>query len=265
MNIYDTFFYEIEDEPYPLHLAAFFGNVEYIKRLLKEGADINQFDSEGLTPLLTAIKSLRGNNRIETVKILIKYGADVNLEDVDGWVPLHFAVHFDSPYLWNSLLKKIDNKVIVESAHRYMRYYNITIHTDDSINIFTILINNGANVNHIDNRFGRNPLKYALNSCKTINLPILLAAGADHPNDLDITCLKKEIELAGFNAIRKRAGTICIAMQTLNLPAPQMIEVILQTCVPFAENLPYHYLWDLVVTVKHFHDRQQAKKQLLKE
>jgi hypothetical protein len=73
----------------------------------------------------------------------------------------------------------------------------------------------------------------------------------------------KAIDIDNFNAISKRAGTICIAMQDLNLPTPLMIEIIIQACVPFTENLPYHYLWDLVVMVKHFHDRENENKNMV--
>jgi hypothetical protein len=47
-------------------------------------------------------------------------------------------------------------------------------------------------------------------------------------------------------------------MQQLEIPAPQLIEIVTEACAPFAAQLPYHYLWDAVVLVKHYHSR--AKK-----
>ena len=70
---------------------------------------------------------------------------------------------------------------------------------------------------------------------------------------------KKSIALAGFTAIRERALDICVGMQPLELPAPQQIEILAHACEPFARLLPYHYLWDLAVRVKHFHERQLAQ------
>jgi hypothetical protein len=69
---------------------------------------------------------------------------------------------------------------------------------------------------------------------------------------------KKRIELAGFAAIRARVLEISNAMQQLEIPAPQLIEIVTAACAPFAAQLPYHYLWDAVVLVKHYHSR--AKK-----
>jgi hypothetical protein len=69
---------------------------------------------------------------------------------------------------------------------------------------------------------------------------------------------KKRIEQAGFAAIRARVLEISNAMQQLEIPAPQLIEIVTEACLPFAAQLPYHYLWDAVVLVKHYHSR--AKK-----
>jgi hypothetical protein len=48
-------------------------------------------------------------------------------------------------------------------------------------------------------------------------------------------------------------------MQDKNLPTPIMIEIIISACDPIAKDIPYHYLWKLVVTVKHFNDRQKER------
>jgi ankyrin repeat protein len=58
---------------------------------------------------------------------------------------------------------------------------------------------------------------------------------------------KKRIEQAGFAAIRARVLEISNAMQQLEIPAPQLIEIVTEACLPFA-----------VVLVKHYHSR--AKK-----
>ena len=68
-----------------------------------------------------------------------------------------------------------------------------------------------------------------------------------------VPAAKKRIEQFGFAAIRARVLEICIAMQQLEIPAPQLIEIVTQACAPFAAQLPYHYLWDAVVLVKHYH------------
>lgn len=72
-----------------LHKAAERGDLETMKKLIAEKADINsQAGKDGETPLLRAIT--RGN--AEAVKLLIDNGADVNLgRKRDGRKPLEMA------------------------------------------------------------------------------------------------------------------------------------------------------------------------------
>ncbi|KAF7161732.1 hypothetical protein CNMCM5623_007219 [Aspergillus felis] len=57
----------------PLHTAAAMGNPDICAALLKAGADINDSNEHGWTPLMLAIR--RGKN---TVRLLVESGADVN-------------------------------------------------------------------------------------------------------------------------------------------------------------------------------------------
>ena len=63
------------------------GDIERVKTLISEGADINSKNRMGWTLLQTAIR----NRRTEIVTMLIEKGADVNVKDNRGWTPLHFA------------------------------------------------------------------------------------------------------------------------------------------------------------------------------
>jgi hypothetical protein len=74
-----------------------------------------------------------------------------------------------------------------------------------------------------------------------------------------VPAAKKRIERAGFAAIRARVLEISNAMQQLEIPALQLIEIVTAACAPFAAQLPYHYLWDAVVLVKHYHSRATKK------
>ncbi|WAR14663.1 MIB2-like protein, partial [Mya arenaria] len=67
-----------------LSIATFKGHDDVIKVLLEEGADIDEEDSKGSTPLLIAI----GNTSSAT--LLLQRGANVN--DVVGDTPLHDAI-----------------------------------------------------------------------------------------------------------------------------------------------------------------------------
>ena len=67
-----------------LMLAARDGNMEEVKRLLKNGADVNRANKNGGTPIMYA--TLGGNLNI--VKILIELGADPNAAAENGWTAL---------------------------------------------------------------------------------------------------------------------------------------------------------------------------------
>jgi ankyrin repeat protein len=258
-----------------LHYAVYYHmNIDIIKFLINKGANINAVGRSGKTIINDAIS----NNDLKTVKLLIENGVDLNLPDYIGFKPLHRAMlnyTLDRSNTMILIKTLIENGVDLNKINlngKTLFYDAILMNIDETI--INYFIKKGANVNLVDNH-GINSLMYCLLTGMHRHLAILLAAGAENTNvnitfpEIDIVQLsfkynfntkklllqKKEIDMAGFKAISDRAGTICIAMQDLDLPAPQMIEIIVQECVPFAENLPYHYLWDLVVTVKHFNDR----------
>ena len=62
----------------PLHEAARTGKVEVVKLLIDLGANVNNADSSGATPLLNAVEARRG---VEVVKLLLAAGAQVNFKN----------------------------------------------------------------------------------------------------------------------------------------------------------------------------------------
>ena len=63
------------------------GKIKTVKKLLKQGSNINQPDKDGNTPLHTAVRYGQ-----ETVtEYLINNGADVKKATPDGHTPLHLA------------------------------------------------------------------------------------------------------------------------------------------------------------------------------
>jgi ankyrin repeat protein len=73
--------------PRKLIAAAKKGNVEEVKALLEQGADVNATNMAGETPLIWA--SLKGHT--ETVKVLVEKGADVNIVSKNGNTALTLA------------------------------------------------------------------------------------------------------------------------------------------------------------------------------
>ena len=83
----------------PLFAAVRDGDIEQVKKLISQGADINAKDERGLAPLWIAAKA----HNMELLEMLIAKGADVNTEDENGhtvvdhciledWAPRKYVV-----------------------------------------------------------------------------------------------------------------------------------------------------------------------------
>jgi ankyrin repeat protein len=74
-----------------LTTAAFAGDLDRVRALIKAGADVNAKDPRGYTPLLLA--SHMGHSGV--VQALVDAGADANWEGSGGWTALMQASYFD--------------------------------------------------------------------------------------------------------------------------------------------------------------------------
>uniref|UniRef100_UPI002147CDB0 ankyrin repeat domain-containing protein n=1 Tax=Endozoicomonas sp. ONNA2 TaxID=2828741 RepID=UPI002147CDB0 len=139
-----------------LHLALFSGNATAITEiqncLLDKGANINDLDCNGRTPLLWALR--KGN--IEGINTLLQRGANPDIPDQWGQTPLLTAIHYLVPGKINSMVNS--------------------------------LLANGANPNK-PGWSGNTPLHYAFETARPDIGDILLANGAraDIPNASGLT------------------------------------------------------------------------------
>jgi ankyrin repeat protein len=89
------------DTKVPLHIAAFKGDVEEVKRLLASGADVNEANDSGWTAIQWAARGAgKGQESplaVEVCKLLREAGADIMSINLTGNTALHHAAHWGDP------------------------------------------------------------------------------------------------------------------------------------------------------------------------
>ncbi|MFC3417692.1 ankyrin repeat domain-containing protein [Algoriphagus hitonicola] len=83
----------------PLHSACAISNYEIAERLLKNGAEVNAKQQNGVTPLHSAAH----HGKKELVKLLLKYGADPNAKMDNGKSPMDLGRESGFPDLFEDL------------------------------------------------------------------------------------------------------------------------------------------------------------------
>ncbi|KAL7300569.1 hypothetical protein TKK_0006563 [Trichogramma kaykai] len=202
----------------PLHYALEQEHAEFVEILLKNKADPNLADVEGLTSLHIIIKqnwdwsSYHGNENYEsfTTKffdISRKKGqpVQINARDKKGQTPLHYAVYKGNVRIIKSLLERGADANVADTEG--LTPLHICCDSHSAYYIFRISSEKEqqVQVNARDN-LGRTPLHYAVFTCRIDFVTMLLTKGAD-PNSADaegvtplhIICQKKyDDEMAKF-------------------------------------------------------------------
>ena len=161
-----------------LTFAVINGNVEIVKTILADGADVNLVNKRGAwTPLLYSIYY----NRPEVAVVLIDSGADVNLANNDGWAPLHVTVNIqenqshDGAKLAEMLIQA--GADINQQTNTGRTPLNLSV-ANNWMNTFKVLLKSQANLNLADSD-DWSPLYRAVSDNKPEMVSALIKAGAD--------------------------------------------------------------------------------------
>lgn len=94
-----------------LHLATVASQPEMVTLLLDYGADVNILDSSGDTPLIRAVRSMKGKSDLKNVlsisDLLLKAGANPELQSSEGhyrYTAMHYAASFGEAQIIKVLL-----------------------------------------------------------------------------------------------------------------------------------------------------------------
>jgi len=156
----------------PLFYAAFYGHNMIIDYLVNCGANINEKNLTGVTPLGKAVESGRA---LATVQCLLKHAADPNIADSSGNTPLIKAVKNGSVDLVKCLLANKATDVNKQNLER-----NTALHEAAFKGIKDMvdgLLVAGANVN-MQNSGGKAPIHRAVSANHLGVVKTLLDKGA---------------------------------------------------------------------------------------
>jgi len=226
-----------------LHFACFGGHRDVVEWLIDNGADVNSKDNNGLTPLRVAV--FRSNK--EMIALLIEKGAALNAREENGATPLHEACIGGNKDVVELLIEKGANIGIEDDMG------NTPFHMASNYGqkeIVELLIAKGADVNQTNNG-GDTPLHGAAWGNHKEAAEFLLAKGAKQSvkNSLGRTPLDN-----AFRLNRKEIVELLIAKDAqgkTNQPAPQEeITEAERTSKGQKESLKFTILYDNYVFQK---------------
>ena len=151
-----------------LHEAIMRRDVSLVEVMLRDGANVDSTDDDGMTPLHLA--SLGGETQI--CRILIEEGADVNATDSRGLAPLTLAVLADQRGLVLLLLSSGAN-IDARDATGFTALHNVA---NGDPGIAELLITAGADVNAVAG--GLTPLHLAVIGGDEAIVRLLIENGA---------------------------------------------------------------------------------------
>src|SRR6056297_388830 len=123
------------------------GTPQEIQQAIDDGAEVNQQNEDGVTPLMTAA---RHNNNYEAVLTLYNNGAYVNSRDNEGWNALMYAVRYNDNKDVVRILLRMNSRVNIDDTDGTTPLILAVKYRDEEI--VRMLLNYGANVTRANNR-----------------------------------------------------------------------------------------------------------------
>src|SRR5688572_30581404 len=204
--------------------AAERGDKAAVRELLKDGADVNAAQGDGMSALHWAAE--RGD--AELAEILLYAGANVSAQTRIGqYTPLHIAGKSGSAAVAKALLKAGADVNARTSTSGVTALHMAA--SAGSAETITALLDAKADVNAIENEAGQTPLIFAAGLNRVDAIKTLLARGAD----AGVTT--KVIDIAKFSALDRAASDVqrkvienFIGKESEAKPSPSQVQAAIQ-------------------------------------
>ena len=158
----------------PVADAAARGDVETVRSLVRQGADVNAAQGDGMTALHWAAEE----GSLELAEVLIYAGARVDaLTRLGSYTPLHLASQRGHPAVVKALLaaRADANAPTTTGAVRPLHFAA----ESGSVEAVYALVDGGADVNGAEQQWGQTPLMFAAAKNRAAAITALLQRGAD--------------------------------------------------------------------------------------
>ena len=167
--------YEVHDGNHALHIAAKRGHIQTVQSLVDCGADVNELNEDGQTPLHTVAGGLE--DCPELCSILLKHHAKIDVVDKDGNQPLHLACEAD---LTSTVQYLLDCNADVFSKNNFHQtvLHRAVRSKRDCFEVCEMLIAKGSRLNVVDSN-GDTPLHLACQKGHMKTFDVLVKSDAD--------------------------------------------------------------------------------------
>ncbi|KAF0698510.1 Aste57867_10877 [Aphanomyces stellatus] len=165
--------------------ASSVGQVEHVRSLLAQGAEVNYADVDGMTGLLHAIQG--GHNEVATT--LINHGANVDVANKEGNTPLFFAIKHEQMQIALLLLQHGVNIDVADKSGNTPLLCAIKSGRFSTVNA---LLKHGANLHLVDSD-GVGPLDIAsqIGIIEIVNALVVRGAAADMRGNIPLVVASK--------------------------------------------------------------------------
>lgn len=190
----------------PVADEAMRGDVEAVRTLLQQGADVNAAQGDGMTALHWAAM----NGSVQIAELAIASGA--NLEAVTrlgDYTPLHLASRAGRGATVKVLLGA-GARVDARTATGDVTPLHLAAEAGN-VEVITALIEHGADVNAAESQWGQTPLMFAAAGDRVAAVKALLANGADPSITATVIDMTQRAQVD--NALEERRNTLLNALQ----------------------------------------------------